>query len=116
MISYKGYDTQVITIHKSSDNLQAGEAVYIDLNGNAARPTSGVHFVGVCCAVRGENVSVQTEGYVEAEYTGTAPTHGFVQLVADGNGKIKVNNSDPKCIYRKVLTVDTENNIVGFIL
>ncbi len=117
MISYNGYDTQMLTMQKSSASMQIGDLVTVNADGYAVTAVSGKPFIGICTAVRGEYVSVQTEGYTQASYTGTAPGYGFVNLVSNGGNAVKVNTDESVAgVFRRVMMVDTESKTVGFIL
>ncbi|MBR0412102.1 MAG: hypothetical protein IJI47_00850 [Eubacterium sp.] len=113
-ISFKGYENKTITF-EAAEGLTAGAPVTVDANGKAANASADGYFVGVCTAIRNGWASVQTEGYVEVPYTGTAPSHGLVSLVAAGESKVKAGGDGDIALY-KVIKVDTENTTVGFIL
>lgn len=117
MISYKGYDSQVITMPKSAADIKPGDAVTIAQDGTVILATNSQNIIGICTTVRGEYIGVQTEGYVEARYVSTAPKCGFVEFIGDGKGAVQIAaTSAQKGVFSKVLTVDTSNKIVGFIL
>lgn len=112
-MTYKGYNEKIITLQKDGD-VKVGDPVSLN-SGNATPATSDSPFIGICKSVRGEFCGIQTDGYVESEYTGSAPSYGYVKLACAGTGKVKVK-ADADTNYSKVVMVDTENKIVGFIL
>ena len=112
-ISYKGYKSNNITI-EAGEGLKVGAPVGFDANGKAICASADAMFVGVCTAIRGVWASVQTDGYVELEYSGTAPSLGITALVAGSNSKVKADAEST--YFYKVLTVDTTAKTVGFIL
>ena len=113
-ISFKGYNTSTLTF-EAGENIAVGAPVVLDENGKADLVAEDDNFIGVCTAVKGSWASVQTDGYVEAEYSGDAPDLGYVILLAGDDGTIAAGGEDG-VIYYKVLKVDTTNKIVGFIL
>ena len=113
-ISYKGYKENIITLAKGAD-LTVGAPVTVNSSGAAIPATTGSYFIGVCTAIRDGWASIQTDGYVELEYSGTAPSTGLVTLVAAGSNAVKVGGEDDIALY-KVVKLDTTNTIVGIIL
>lgn len=113
MISFNGFNEGVLTFADYGSALGAPVAVTNDSKTNTA--TNGSDFIGVCVNKIGDGyITAQISGYVELPYTGTAPTAGYACLIANGDGGVKTG-TDIKKSY-KVLKVDTENKIVGFIL
>jgi hypothetical protein len=112
-ISYNGYNVQVLTAE--NENATIGYPVTLQSN-KIIKATSGAPFIGVCVAVRGDYASVQTEGYIELSYEGTAPKLGYCSLVSKGNGKVVSADVSTGMKAYKVLKVDTDNCTVGFLL
>ena len=113
-ISFKGYENKTITLEAGS-GLTVGSPVKINSNNQAVNAASDDYFIGICTAVRNDWASIQTDGFAEIKYTGTAPSHGLVSLVAAGESKVKAGGDGDIALY-KVIKVDTENTTVGFIL
>ena len=112
-ISFKGYNTSTLTFPAAS-SLAAGMPVTVNSDGAAAPASAEQDFIGICTAIREGWASVQTDGYVESVYSGDAPTLGMCALTtASGN---KIAAADEGGIPYKVLSVDTVNKTVGFIL
>ena len=110
-ISYKGFNANVITM-ASDSNIKENCPVVPTADNRCEAASNGTNFIGISVHRRSELVSVQVEGYVEVKYTGTAPTYGYCGLVSAGFG-VKVAENGVK--YR-VIKVDTDNSIVGFLL
>ena len=113
-ISYNGYNSSTLTF-EADDELTVGAPVTVDTDGKAVTAAQGEYFIGICTAIRGGWASVQTDGYVEAEYTGDAPSYGIYPIIAGANGKVAAGN-DTSLIPYKILKIDETNKIVGFIL
>jgi hypothetical protein len=113
-ISYKGYKENTLTLEQGAD-LTVGAPVTVNANGAAVPASTGAAFIGVCTAIRNGFASIQTDGYTELEYTGTAPSTGLATLVAAGSNKVKAGGDNDIALY-KVVKLDTVNSIVGIIL
>lgn len=109
--SYNGFHTDVITLQAQGE--VKGVAVTINTDGVCVPAEEGDDFIGIAVNQREDMAGVQTEGYAETEYTGSAPTYGYCGLAAAADGKVAA--SDSAQTY-KVIKVDTDNHIVGFIL
>ncbi|MFI3312433.1 MAG: hypothetical protein R3Y62_00960 [Eubacteriales bacterium] len=84
-------------------------------NGTVKDATAGDVFCGITADVRDGAVGVLCKGYQEMGYTGTTvPTVGFVKLVADGDGGVKVDATNGREIW--VLKVDSTAKTVGIFL
>lgn len=70
-------------------------------------------FFGVTQRLYNGYASVQTAGYVELPYTGTAPTVGWATLAADGSGAVKTAETGNRCL---IVMVDKTNSKVGLFL
>lgn len=68
-----------------------GQVCKVSANGMVAPCADGEVFCGVMEGVRKGASAVQLHGFAEVSYTGTAPDLGYVNLVADGNGGVKVS-------------------------
>ena len=113
-ISYKGYKNETITF-EAGENLTVGSPVTVNQNNQAVNASTDSYFVGVCTAIRNGWASVQTDGYIEVKYNGTAPDCGLTKLVCAGEGMVKAGGANNYALY-KVIKVDTANTTVGFIL
>jgi hypothetical protein len=113
-ISFNGYKNNVITFENG--NAALGYPMTVDNDGKASNASKGNDFIGVCTALSGDYASVQTDGYIEMKYVNSPPQFGVYGLVASGDGMVMA--ADPKEMAKSytIVKVDTENNIVGFIL
>ena len=91
----------------------AGELVKMSANNTVAVCAEDDRFCGVCIHSDSATADVQLKGYVEVEYTGTAPTVGYAKLLAAAAGKVAADTDGAEYL---VLKVDTANKIVGFIM
>lgn len=79
----------------------------LDSTGTAVYCSSGDKFIGVARTVWCEDVGVQLHGFAQVRYTGsTAPVPGYVNLVANGIGGVKVDNSGRAYLVVQVNTED----------
>ncbi len=111
-ISFNGYEDKVLTFATSSATV--GAPVSLSANKTVSNAASGADIIGVAVSAKNGIAGVKMEGYIELPYTSTAPTVGFCGLVADGSNGVKVSTTSAK--KYKVLSVDTTNSTVGFIL
>ena len=111
----KGYGENVLTFE--TEITDVGVPVTLNSNGEVSKAAAGNDFIGFTSSADGKIAGVIIDGYVEAPYTGTAPSYGFCALVSNGTNGVKTADSGAtsKHIVR-VLKVDKGNEIVGFIL
>ena len=113
MVSYKGFGEKFLTFKNTK--VQKGDLVAIKNDGVAEKANNSAKFVGLCVDDSHEGyITVQMSGYVELPYTGTMPDINYSAFTSNGNGGVKYENGGN--IIFKVLKIDTEKNIVGFIL
>lgn len=110
--AFFGLGQEVITYQTTAEAADAGKVCKPAGDGMAAVCADGDEFFGVICHVRDGAAAVQTKGYVDAAYTGTAPAVGWCGLVADGSGGVKAGDGHEFL----VISVDETNGIVGFWL
>ncbi|MBQ8502687.1 MAG: hypothetical protein IJ491_00215 [Clostridia bacterium] len=103
---FTGFETNEITLKKNGE-LEQGNAVIISDGAVAAIPADGEAFCGVCSVVRGDYASVILHGCAKTSYSGTVPTVGFNKLSSDGNGGIKLDDTNGREYL--VVSVDTVN-------
>lgn len=112
-ISYKGYNTKFLTIY--SEAVTVGRPVGFNSSGDFANAENDAEFIGVAVSNRDGIIGVQESGYIEMPYTNTVPTCGYCHLVSNGSNGVKVDAATAGKLY-KVIKVDTDNKIVGFML
>ena len=116
-VSFEGIGEKVITFYnKAQGGAAAGDPVCIAANATVGKASAGVKFFGVAIAAAEDFAAVQTGGFVQLPYTGTAPALGFVSLSADGNGGVKTPGAGDKFGEYLVIDVDTANTLVGIML
>lgn len=113
-VSYNGYKNYTLTVEK--DNVSAGYPATLNAEGKLVNTQNGKEFIGICTAVRGDYASVQTDGYIEIKYSGSAPEYGMQYFVSAGSGSVKTADNTVAKRAACVVMVDTTNNVVGFIL
>ncbi len=109
-ISYEGIGHLAVTFPAGS--CVAGKVCKIGTDGKAATCAAGDKLCGVTESVNGSQAGVQIHGFVTVDYTGTAPTAGYVSLCADGNGGVKTGAGREYL----VTAVDTAAKTVTFEL
>lgn len=114
MISFNGFNSKVMTF-AAGESCEVGKAVTINEDGEAVVPVRNSNFIGICTSIRNGVAGVQLEGYVEQPFTGTAPKTGVSKIVYDGAGGIAAS-SDESAQYHRVLKIDADNKIIGFII
>ncbi len=86
----------------------AGQVCKVSGNGTVSACADGEKFCGIADHVRGGYAAVQVAGFAKAPYTGTAPSVGYVNLCADGNGGVKSGTGRE---YLVVAVNPTENTV-----
>lgn len=114
-VSFEGIGESVITFYNSeSSAATAGVPVKMSANGEISACADGDRFLGVALDCNEDFAAVQTGGYIEVSYSGTAPAVGYVSLAADGTGKVKAAESGGGQFL--IVEVDTTNKILGLML
>lgn len=115
MVSYNGFNSKVITISKATEENMLGKIVTVSGNNAVVAPKNS-EFVGVCVSDNGAYLGVQVEGYVECPYTGTISECGWAHIVSNGTNEVATATATAGSVMRRVMKLDTDNKIVGFIL
>lgn len=114
-VSFEGIGESVVTFYNDDTNgAGAGAPVKMSGNGEVSACGAGERFFGVALANEGDFAAVQTGGYVQLSYSGTAPAAGYVQLAADGDGGVKVVTTGGGEFL--AFEVDEANKTVGIML
>lgn len=117
MVSFNGYNTKVITAITEMTKEEVESPITFGNDSRVSAAGDGQDFLGICVAVRDMYCSVQTDGYVELTYQGTAPKYGFVNLVSTDGKAVKVAEASKATgVLRRVIKVDEDNKTVGFLL
>ena len=98
--SYEGIGALVVTF--PSGNASEGHVCTINQQGRADGCIANKDFCGVVLADENGMAAVQLEGFVTVGYSGTKPTLGYVALVADGNGRVKLDESGKEYLVAAV--------------
>lgn len=109
-ISLQGYNSKYVTL-KTEGKIEAGDMVAISSNNTVKKAVAG-KFAGQVKSVRGSYALVQTGGYVEARYSGTLPTVGFIKMAADANAGLTTSDTGREVM---VTSVDASETIVGLM-
>ena len=113
-VSFEGIGESIATFYNSATSAAvAGAPVGMSGNGEVAACADGDRFFGCAVACDADFAAVQTAGYIEFGYTGTAPAVGFVKLAANGAGGVKASETGGEFL---VVDVDTVNKTLGLML
>lgn len=115
-ISYNGLGEKTYTFPANGGSAKKGDVVCL-ASGSARAANAGESFNGVCVSIRDVipfQMSVQMSGFARVAYSGTAPSCGYVNLVGDGSGGVKVGETAEKKTL--VVNVDTLNHTVTIYL
>ncbi len=113
-VSFEGIGESVVSFYNSATSAAtAGAPVKISGNGEVSACADGNRFFGYALSCDTDFAAVQTAGYIELGYTGTAPAVGFVKLAANGTGGVKAAETGGEFL---VVNVDTANKILGLML
>ena len=115
MYNYNGIGETAITV--CDDGAYIGCVCRFSKSDTVGWCASGQVFHGVCRWQRSGTATVQVRGFVTLGYSGsTVPTVGFCELVADGDGCVKVLSGVDNNMARLVVAVDTDQETVTFLL
>ena len=112
-MNYNGFLTKNISITDDNDAIIEGDIIKLNTTGKASKAVNNDDFVGVVTSKRGNLLSVQVLGYIECDYSGTAPGFGFRRITANGSNGVKTSDTGRQCL---ILKVETSSSTVGFIL
>jgi len=113
-VSFEGIGQWAATF-ACDDNVERGQVVKMTDNGIVGPCGANDAFCGMAAFTAGDGTacSVILGGMVTASYSGTAPSVGWANLSADGNGGVKVN-SDGRAYL--VVAVDSISKTATFAL
>lgn len=117
--NYSGYGVKCITMTvQYEDTLQAGDLVKLANNGDViTKANENDTFIGVATNVTGSKATVQTQGYIELDYTaGETIPYGPVKLVAGAKGVAIDKTANSVNYVRTVLSIDLADKKIGVIL
>ncbi|MBC8585324.1 hypothetical protein [Youxingia wuxianensis] len=113
-LSLNGYNAKYATF-KLAANSAAAEGNMVKVTGSYTvdKAGDGNVFAGLLIHKTGSAALVQTGGYMNVPYTGTAPAYGYNIIACNATGGIKTNSTG---IGVTVVDIDTDNSTVGIIL
>ena len=112
-ISFNGFNNNYATF-KTSGTVKAGNAVSLNEEGYCVKSAEGDEVFGFCISVRGGYATVQLQGYYETYYSCDEMSYGLNDLICDGGDGVTISE-DSKGTTVKVIKIDSDNSIVGFI-
>lgn len=114
-VAFEAIGEQVVTFAAAS-GAEEGKVGMISDNGTVDTCSAGTAFCGVIGKVCGGMAAVVLGGYVELPYSGNAPELGFLALVGDSDGGVKVAGSGETGRSCLVVKVDTTDKYLGLFL
>ena len=106
-VSYNGFNEKAITF-RTKEKIADNTFVKISANDTVAACASGDVFCGIVATGDNKHATVLTNGTVTVPYTGTAPTLGYCNLVANGTGGVSVDANGRECL---VLSINSGNKV-----
>jgi len=119
-VSFRNIDANGISFLSAlTRGTDEGKVVKVSANGTVGLCSATDNFIGVVKTIDPSDklAVVQSEGFVTLDYTGSAPSLGFVALEADGTGGVQIVATPALGdTYYWVVDVDTTNTKVTFCL
>lgn len=113
-VSFEGIGESVATFYvKAEETVAGGQPVKLSGNGEICGCGDGERFFGMALAGDGDFAAVQMAGFAEFAYSGVKPDAGFVKLVANGSGGVKIGEAGGEYL---VIEVDEANGVLGLVL
>jgi len=114
-VAFNGIDNQVVTFQAETG--EAGNTMSMEDNNRVTKAPSGAAPVGVLLNKRCGHGAVQIRGYVQVSYSGSAaPSLGWNQLVANGNGGMRLAASGENGRSCLVVNLNTIEKTMGLFL
>lgn len=111
-ISYQSIGQECITINLSGE-IPEGAPCTVISGSLVKKSVKDDAFCGVLVNKRGTVGAVQVRGFVTLGFSGTGMHVGFVNLAADGTGKVQVSENGRSYL---VVDMDTMNSKITFLL
>lgn len=113
-ISYSGYNVNCATF-KADGDIFKDDVVKMSANCTVTSCEEDDVFCGALKKKENDGcASVQLNGTLTTFYSGTAPSLGYCNLVADGTGGVKVATSGGRPYL--IFFIDTKFNMIEFLL
>lgn len=115
---YTGYGVNCLTMKKNADSQCAvGDLVKLNSDGEVEKALTNDFFIGVITYVRGDYVTVQTQGYAEFYVDdATSLTYGPACLAAKEGGVKTVTPSSNPNYVRTIIYINEIDKKIGIIL
>lgn len=114
-VSFKGIGELVVTFRANLTKESESKFVKMKADSEVELCADGDVFLGKILKYEDRGTaSVQIGGYMEAIYSGAAPTVGFTKLSADASGGVKVDAATGREV--KVVKIDSTKKIIGFFI
>ena len=104
---------QVMATFAAGTGAKAGQVCKVSAGKTVAACSAGDAFCGLVDHVDQAGAAVVLRGFVTVGYTSTAPSVGFVKLVANGSGGVKTDNGGASYL---AVAVDTTAATVTILL
>ncbi len=114
-VAFQGMGSMVVTFQ--ADLATTGNFAALVSNNTVKNANGGVAPVGLILNKRNDHAAVQTQGYIQANYSGdTAPSLGLQKLVADGTGGLRLEGTGETGRTCLVVNLDADNKTMGLFL
>ena len=110
---FNGFGTNEATFTAASSVIP-GRAVALKSNGKIDYPAADGLITGIVASCKNNVASVIVSGYAVASFRSSLPTVGICKLFPDEEGYMEADETKGKPYT--VLSVDTKNNTIEFIL
>lgn len=115
MYSYNGIGELSVTVYDKGMNLDCVAKIGESSTGCWCKADEVFH--GVCRWQKENTGTLQVGGFITLPYSGsTAPAVGYCELVADGDGGVKVKTAVAGNVARLVVEVNADDQTVTFLL
>ena len=113
-VAFNGIDNQVVTFQAGT--AAAGNPVTMEANDTVKTAPGGTAPVGILLNKRSGHGAVQIKGFVQVNYSGSAPALGWNSLVADGSGGLRLAASGESGRSCLVVNLNTADKTMGLFL
>lgn len=113
-VAFHGIESLVVTFQ--TEGVTAGYPAVMSANDTVADAADAAAPVGLTLNQRGKLAAVQMKGFARVSYSGTAPSLGYVSLVADGQGGLRTAASGETGRTCLVVQLDEAKHEVGVFL
>lgn len=116
-VSFNGL-LDAVTTFETRTEVNKGDFVMMTASGVVATCSEGQAPIGIAVGIEDDGcIAVQLKGYIEANYTGTAPTVGQGRVVTGSeSNKLSVADADDDATAALIVTVNTTDQKIGIIL